>query len=81
MCMIFAPDNAPAQVANTLNSLSDAAFGKNIVQILELVATKLESTDRDGDQQMMNSQNLDGYTSDAEESDDDDFGEEYSTLR
>ncbi|KAH7083215.1 hypothetical protein BKA63DRAFT_146596 [Paraphoma chrysanthemicola] len=73
ICMIFAPDNAPASVAATLNSISDAAAGKTIPQILELVSSRLESTDQDGDQQMLNSQEFDV----SEEEDDDEYAEEY----
>ncbi|KAH8730945.1 hypothetical protein GQ44DRAFT_823083 [Phaeosphaeriaceae sp. PMI808] len=73
MCMIFAPDNAPACVATTLNSISDAATGKSISQILELVSSKLESTDRDGDQQMVDSQDFDDFDDD----DDDNYEDEY----
>ncbi|KAF2036638.1 hypothetical protein EK21DRAFT_95878 [Setomelanomma holmii] len=73
MCMIFAPDNAPASVAATLNSLSDAAAGKTIPQILELVSSRLESTDGDGDQQMIDSQEFEDF----EEEDEDEYGEEY----
>ena len=50
--MFFAPDNAPNKVAQALSDLSDSAPGKNIIQLLELVAKSLESTDRDGDTQM-----------------------------
>jgi ubiquitin-conjugating enzyme E2 Q len=71
--MIFAPDNAPAAVAGTLNDLSDAASGKTVPQILELVSSRLESTDDDGDQQMLDSQDYD----DDEGLDDDDYEEEY----
>jgi ubiquitin-conjugating enzyme E2 Q len=72
MCMIFAPDNAPAAVAASLNTVSDAATGKSIPQILELVSSRLEVTDRDGDQQMVNSQDFHDL-----EDDDDEFEEEY----
>jgi ubiquitin-conjugating enzyme E2 Q len=72
MCMIFAPDNAPACVAATLNDISDAAAGKTVPQILELVSSRLESTDRDGDQQMLDSQEFDDF-----DEDEDDDGEEY----
>jgi ubiquitin-conjugating enzyme E2 Q len=67
--MIFAPDNAPARVAASLNYISEAAAGRTIPQILELVSSKLESTDRDGDQQMVDSQEFDDF--------DDDYEEEY----
>ncbi|KAF2734289.1 hypothetical protein EJ04DRAFT_249130 [Polyplosphaeria fusca] len=71
-CMIFAPDDAPRRVAGALADLSDMATGKTVVQILELVSRKLESTDQDGDQQMLNSQ----YDSGDELDDDDDFEED-----
>jgi ubiquitin-conjugating enzyme E2 Q len=73
MCMIFAPDNAPASVASTLNDISDAAANKTVPQILELVSSRLESTDGDGDQQMMDSQELEDFESE----DDDEYEEEY----
>jgi len=69
--MIFAPDNAPASVASTLNDISDAAAGKTIPQILELVSSRLESTDRDGDQQMVDSQEFEEFD------EDDEYEEEY----
>ncbi|KAL6708937.1 hypothetical protein ACN47E_002064 [Coniothyrium glycines] len=71
MCMIFGPDSAPQSVAETLNDVSDDAAGKTILQILELVSSRLQSTDRDGDQQMLNSQEFDDF--DEEE----DFEDEY----
>jgi ubiquitin-conjugating enzyme E2 Q len=71
ICMIFAPDNAPASVAATLNDISNAATGRPIPQILELVSTRLESTDGDGDQQMLNSQEFDDFD------EDDEYEEEY----
>jgi ubiquitin-conjugating enzyme E2 Q len=55
-CMIFAPDDAPASVATTLANISELASAKTVVQVLELVSRKLESTDRDGDKQMLDSQ-------------------------
>ncbi|KAF2493350.1 hypothetical protein BU16DRAFT_465013 [Lophium mytilinum] len=73
-CMLFASDNVPNKVAQALPDIADAATGKTIVQLLELVARKLESTDRDGDTQMMDSQQA--YGSDYE--DDDDEEEDYS---
>lgn len=70
--MIFGPDNAPAAVAALLNDISDAATGKTIPQILEIVSSRLESTDRDGDQQMLDSQEFDDF-----EEEDDEYEEEY----
>ncbi|KAL6158616.1 hypothetical protein ACJQWK_04239 [Exserohilum turcicum] len=72
-CMIFAGDNASAGVAAALNGITDAVTAKTIPQILELVSSRLESTDRDGDQQMVDSQEFDGY----EDEDDDDDEDEY----
>ena len=73
MYMIFAPDHAPASVANALSAIADEAFGKPIVQLLALVSRKLESTDTDGDQEMLDSQDYDDL--DVEDSDEevDDF--------
>ena len=75
MCMVFGPDNASASVASTLADIS--ATGKTVQQILELVSCKLESTDRDGDQQMLNSQHFEGFEDHSEDGDDDDYGEDY----
>jgi ubiquitin-conjugating enzyme E2 Q len=72
MCMIFAPDNAPVSVAASLNDISEAATGRPITQILELVSSRLESTDRDGDQQMLDSQEFDDF-----DEEDDEYEEEY----
>ncbi|KAL5115888.1 hypothetical protein ACEQ8H_006204 [Pleosporales sp. CAS-2024a] len=71
MCIIFAPDNAPARLASLLNHISDAATGKTVPQILELVSSRLESTDHDGDQQMLDSQQL------CDSDEDDEYEEEY----
>jgi ubiquitin-conjugating enzyme E2 Q len=71
--MIFGPDNASASVASTLADIS--ATGKTVLQILELVSRKLESTDTDGDQQMLNSQQLEGLEDGSD--DDDDYEEDY----
>jgi ubiquitin-conjugating enzyme E2 Q len=71
--MIFAPDNAPAAVAGTLSDLSDAASGKTVPQILELVSSRLDSTDDDGDQQMFDSQEYD----DGEGLSEDEYEDEY----
>ncbi|OCK76654.1 hypothetical protein K432DRAFT_407993 [Lepidopterella palustris CBS 459.81] len=74
-CMFFAPDNAPNKVAQALSDISELAAGKNIIQLLELVARKLESTDRDGDTQMLDSQD-DFEPLNEDDDDDDDDGEE-----
>ncbi|KAJ4364859.1 hypothetical protein N0V95_000609 [Ascochyta clinopodiicola] len=73
MCMIFGPDDASVRVASTLAEIS--ATGKTVQQILELVSRKLESTDKDGDQQMLNSQQFEGLEGDSE--DDEDYEEDY----
>jgi ubiquitin-conjugating enzyme E2 Q len=70
--MIFAPDNAPASVAASLNNISEAATGRPITQILELVSSRLESTDGDGDQQMLDSQEFEDF-----DEEDDEYEEEY----
>jgi ubiquitin-conjugating enzyme E2 Q len=72
--MIFAPDNAPACVAASLADISDAAAGRSVAQILELVSNRLKSTDRDGDQQMIDSQEPEEI---EESEEDEDYGEEY----
>lgn len=69
--MIFCPDNASASTASTLADIS--ANGKTVHQILELVSRELESTDRDGDHQMLASQDFDGL---PDEFDADDESEE-----
>lgn len=75
--MIFGPDDASASVASTLSDIS--ATGKSVQQILELVSRKLESTDRDGDHQMLDSQNFEGLEDSTgdEDEDEDDYGEDY----
>lgn len=71
-CMIYALDTAPASVAAILSDIASAAHGKTIVDILELVSNKLESTDQDGDQQMLNSQEFEAFEEDSDE-----YEEEY----
>jgi ubiquitin-conjugating enzyme E2 Q len=66
MYMIFAPDHAPASIANTLSAIADDAFGKPIQQLLTLVSRNLASTDTDGDQEMIDSQD---YGDELEEED------------
>jgi ubiquitin-conjugating enzyme E2 Q len=64
--MIFAPDDAPDSVAGALAKISDAATGKTILQLLELISRELESTDGDGDHQMVDSQDYDGLEDDSD---------------
>lgn len=71
--MIFGPDNASASVASILADIS--ANGKTVQQILELVSRKLDSADKDGDRQMLDSQDLDGLQDGSDF--DDDSGDEY----
>jgi ubiquitin-conjugating enzyme E2 Q len=76
--MIFAPQDAPAAVAGALADISDCASGKTIEQMLELVAHRLDSEDKDGDQEMLDSEEIydegdEGY----DEYDEDDEDEEY----
>ncbi|KAF2465474.1 uncharacterized protein BDR25DRAFT_84254 [Lindgomyces ingoldianus] len=71
--MIFAPDDAPASVASALADIADSATGKSIIQMLELASRNLESTDRDGDQQMLDSQ--EDFEDLDDESDDDEVDE------
>jgi len=73
MYMIFAPDHAPAPVANALSAIADEAFGKPIPQLLALVSRKLESTDTDGDQQMVDSQDYDDLDEEDSDQEVDDF--------
>ena len=72
MYMLIGPDNAPEAVANALSGIAESAFGKTIEQMLEITSRKLESTDQDGDQQMLDSQD---YGAMAEEDSDDDVEE------
>ncbi|KAF2261935.1 hypothetical protein CC78DRAFT_520848 [Lojkania enalia] len=74
-CMVFAGDDVPSRVANALSDISDSAMGKTIPQLLELVSRKLESTDRDGDKQMLDSQ--EDYGSEPEDEDDMEEEDEY----
>ncbi|KAH7383271.1 hypothetical protein BKA66DRAFT_92571 [Pyrenochaeta sp. MPI-SDFR-AT-0127] len=71
MCMIYGADNASASVAAALDDITGSATGKTISQILELVSRRLESTDDDGDQQMLNSQEFDDF--DDEDNDEDEY--------
>lgn len=72
MYMLIGPDDAPEAVANALSGIAESAAGKTIEQMLELTSRKLESTDEDGDQQMLDSQDLGAM---AEEDSDDDVEE------
>jgi ubiquitin-conjugating enzyme E2 Q len=74
-CMIFGPDNASSSVANILAGIS--AAGKTVVQTMELVFRKLSSVDQDGDEQMLDSQQFDGFDDDIEDDDDNEEGEDY----
>lgn len=67
--MIYGADSASASVAAVLHDITDAATGKTIPQILELVSSRLESTDNDGDQQMLGSQEFDDFDDDEDEED------------
>ncbi|KAF1833761.1 hypothetical protein BDW02DRAFT_371019 [Decorospora gaudefroyi] len=81
-CMIFGSDNASASVAAALNDITDAVTGKTIPQILELVSSRLESTDGDGDQQMLDSQEFDDFDGDDDDEEDEYFpGDEDMMLR
>jgi ubiquitin-conjugating enzyme E2 Q len=71
--MIFAGDNASAGVAAALNDITNAATAKTIPQILELVLNRLESTDNDGDQQMVDSQEFDDFEEEEEEEEEEYF--------
>ncbi|KAH9862438.1 hypothetical protein IAQ61_009854 [Plenodomus lingam] len=69
-CMVFGADNAPATVAAALHGIADAVTGKTIAEILEVVSIRLQSTDEDGDKQMLNSQQYEEFDvsdEDAEE--------------
>lgn len=70
--MIYGADNASSSVAAALDDITGAASGKTVTQILELVSSRLESTDGDGDRQMLDSQDFDEF-----EEDDGDDGDEY----
>lgn len=71
-CIIFGADNASASVAAALNDIAGAAAGKTINQILAIVSSRLQSTDRDGDEQMLDSDAL-GDLSDSDGETDDYF--------
>jgi ubiquitin-conjugating enzyme E2 Q len=73
MYMLIAPDDAPVPVANALSGIAESAFGKSVEQLLELTSRKLESTDSDGDQQMLNSQDVGMAEEDSDDDDVDDF--------
>jgi ubiquitin-conjugating enzyme E2 Q len=67
--MIFGADNASASVASALNDITGSLRGKTIPQILEIVSSRLESTDGDGDHQMLDSQDFDEFDDDEDEED------------
>jgi ubiquitin-conjugating enzyme E2 Q len=67
--MIFGADNASANVASALNDITGSLRGKTIPQILELVSSRLESTDGDGDHQMLDSQEFDEFDDEEDEED------------
>lgn len=71
--MLIAPDDCPETVANALSGIADSASGKSIEQLLELTSRKLESTDDDGDQQMLDSQDVGLPQEDSDEDELDDF--------
>ncbi|KAF2449529.1 ubiquitin-conjugating enzyme E2 Q2 [Karstenula rhodostoma CBS 690.94] len=73
MYMLIAPDDAPEPVASALSGIAESAFGKSIEQLLELTSRKLESTDDDGDHQMLNSQDVGMAEEDSDDDDVDDF--------
>lgn len=79
--MIYAADSASSSVAAALDNITSAATGKTIPQILELVSATLESTDDDGDQQMLNSQAFEDFEDeepeDADGNESDDNFDEY----
>ncbi|KAJ4295264.1 hypothetical protein N0V90_007275 [Kalmusia sp. IMI 367209] len=71
--MLFVEETAPMSVANALAGIADSAFGKTIHQLLELTSRVLESTDNDGDQQMLNSQEAGGMADEDSDDEVDDF--------
>jgi ubiquitin-conjugating enzyme E2 Q len=73
--MIFGPDNASSSVANILAGIS--AAGKTVAQTMELVFRKLSIVDQDGDQQMPDSQQFDGFDDDEIGDDDNEESEDY----
>jgi ubiquitin-conjugating enzyme E2 Q len=73
-CMIFGPDNASSNVANVLATIS--AAGKTVAQTMELVFRKLGAIDGDGDEQMLDSQQFDGFDDEIDD-DSNEEGEDY----
>ncbi len=73
MCMIYGADNASASVASALDDITSDAMGKTIPQILELVSRRLESTDSDGDQQMLDSQEFDDFDDGEDDYEEDEY--------
>lgn len=72
MYMLIGPDDVPQSIGNALAGIAESAFGKSIEQLLELTSRSLNSTDREGDQHMIDSQDYDGLpeqASDDEEAD------------
>ncbi|KAF2642519.1 ubiquitin-conjugating enzyme E2 Q2 [Massarina eburnea CBS 473.64] len=68
-CMVFGVDSLPKHVADVLDAIAAECHGKSLTQILEALSRRLGMSDKDGDEQMMDSQDVD---SDFEEEDDDD---------
>lgn len=74
--MIFAPQDAPAIVADCLADISDNfSMGKTVSQVLELVSHRLGTIDKDGDREMLDSSDFDqeGYDVSDEEDVDEDY--------
>ncbi|OAL52315.1 hypothetical protein IQ07DRAFT_597952 [Pyrenochaeta sp. DS3sAY3a] len=72
-CLIYGADNVSTHVAAALDDISDDAAGMTILQILELVSRRLDSTDSDGDRQMLDSQEFEDFDADDDDAEDEFF--------
>lgn len=70
MCFISAADNVPAAIAESLADIAEGAAGKTIRQMLEHVSQCLQSKDEDGNMEMPDSQDYDGFEDSDEEAED-----------
>jgi ubiquitin-conjugating enzyme E2 Q len=65
--MLFSPEDAPATIAHIVDDISPYTSGKSIEDLIQFVSQKLQSADRDGDQEMLDAddpyeEDSDGYS-------------------
>ncbi|KAF2749844.1 hypothetical protein M011DRAFT_465504 [Sporormia fimetaria CBS 119925] len=69
MYLLYAPDDAPEEIARRLSDMNETTISKPIAVMLEMVSQRLKSVDKDGNQQMLHSADYD----DIEDSDDEEI--------